>query len=71
MSKLIDEGLVADDWKNGEHKGIVTQSVVVIVVRQGNPKNIKGWDDLDQARRQDRDAEPRLLGSAKWNILAA
>src|SRR5687768_3340826 len=40
MTKLTDEGLVADTWKDGENKGIVTQSVVAIVVRKGNPKNI-------------------------------
>src|ERR1044071_1651070 len=38
MTKLTDEGLVADDWKSGDNKGILTQSVVAIVVRKGNPK---------------------------------
>src|SRR5690349_9528477 len=38
VTRLVDEGLVADDWNAGEHKGIVADSVVVIVVRKGNPK---------------------------------
>src|SRR6188472_1673573 len=46
MTKLTDENLVDQDWKSGANKGIVTQSVVAIVTRPGNPKNIKGWDDL-------------------------
>jgi len=46
VDRLVDEKLVADDWKFGPNKGVVTQSVVAIVVRKGNPKGIKGWDDL-------------------------
>src|SRR5215207_2464554 len=46
VTRLVDEGLVADDWNSGEHKGIVADSVVVIAVRKGNPKNIQGWDDI-------------------------
>ena len=43
VTRLVDAGLVADDWNTGPTKGILTQSVVSIVVRKGNPKNIKGW----------------------------
>ena len=46
VQKLVDEKLVADDWKSTPSKGILTQSVVVIVVRKGNPKHIENWDDL-------------------------
>jgi sulfate transport system substrate-binding protein len=61
VTKLVDEKLVADDWKSGPNKGVLTQSVVAIVVRKGNPKGIKGWDDLGQAGRQDRHPQPGLL----------
>ena len=71
MTKLTDEGLVADDWKDGDNKGIVTQSVVAIVVRKGNPKNIKGWDDLAKPGIKIVTPNPGSSGSAKWNILAA
>ena len=71
MTKLTDEGLVADDWKDGDNKGIVTQSVVAIVVRKGNPKNIKGWDDLVKPGIKIVTPNPGSSGSAKWNILAA
>jgi sulfate transport system substrate-binding protein len=71
VTKLTDENLVADDWKDGENKGILTQSVVTIVVRKGNPKNIKGWDDLVKPGIQIVTPNPGSSGSAKWNILAA
>ncbi len=61
VQKLVDEKLVADDWKSTPSKGILTQSVVVIVVRKGNPKNIQGWDDLVKPGRQDHHPEPRLV----------
>ena len=46
MTKLVDKGLVAQDWDAGATKGIVSTSVVAIVVRKGNPLGIHGWDDL-------------------------
>jgi sulfate/thiosulfate-binding protein len=71
MTKLTDEKLVADDWKSGATKGIATQSVVAIVVRKGNPKGIKGWDDLVKSGVKIVTPNPGSSGSAKWNILAA
>ena len=71
MTKLTDEGLVADDWKAGPNKGILTQSVVAIVTRKGNPKGIKSWDDLIKPGVKIVTPNPGSSGSAKWNILAA
>jgi sulfate/thiosulfate-binding protein len=71
MTKLTDEKLVADDWKTGANQGIVTQSVVAIVVRKGNPQGIKGWDDLAKPGLKIVTPNPGSSGSAKWNILAA
>jgi sulfate/thiosulfate-binding protein len=71
MTKLTDEKLVADSWKDGENKGIATQSVVAIVTRKGNPKNIKTWDDLAKPGIKIVTPNPGSSGSAKWNILAA
>jgi len=71
MTKLTDEKLVADSWKDGDNKGIATQSVVAIVVRKGNPKGIKGWDDLAKPGVKIVTPNPGSSGSAKWNILAA
>jgi sulfate/thiosulfate-binding protein len=71
MTKLTDEKLVADDWKAGPNQGIVTQSVVAIVVRKGNPQGIQGWDDLAKPGLKIVTPNPGSSGSAKWNILAA
>ena len=43
----------------------------MIVVRTGNPKNIKGWDDLVKPGVEIVTPNPASSGSAKWNILAA
>jgi sulfate/thiosulfate-binding protein len=71
MTKLTDENLVSQDWKSGANKGIATQSVVAIVTRKGNPKNIKTWDDLAKPGVKIVTPNPGSSGSAKWNILAA
>ena len=49
---------------------MVTDSVVVFVVREGNPKGIKSWDDL---QRDDGSHQPQPVhsGGARWNVMAA
>jgi sulfate/thiosulfate transport system substrate-binding protein len=71
VQKLVDAHLVSSNWKDTPSKGIVTQSVVVIVVRKGNPKHIKTWDDLVKPGVKIITPNPASSGSAKWNILAA
>jgi sulfate/thiosulfate transport system substrate-binding protein len=71
VSKLVDAKLVDSNWKDTPTKGIVTQSVVVMVVRKGNPKHIKSWDDLVKPGVKIITPNPASSGSAKWNILAA
>jgi ABC-type sulfate transport system substrate-binding protein len=43
VNKLVKEGLVADDWASTPTKGFVSNSVVVLMVRKGNPKGIHTW----------------------------
>jgi sulfate/thiosulfate transport system substrate-binding protein len=71
MTKLVDAGLVAKDWNAGEHKGMVTDSVVVFVVRKGNPKNIRTWADLVKPGIEVIEPNPFTSGGAKWNVMAA
>lgn len=71
VTRLVGEGLVADDWKDNETKGIATSSVVVFVVRAGNPDNIQTWDDLVKPGVEIITPNPGSSGSARWNILAA
>jgi len=71
MTKLVDKNLVAKDWAAGANKGIVSTSVVVIVVRKGNPLGIKGWADLTKPGVKIVTPNPGSSGSARWNVLAA
>jgi sulfate/thiosulfate transport system substrate-binding protein len=70
MTKLVDAGLVAKNWNAGDHKGMVTDSVVVLVVRKGNPKNIRTWDDLVKPGIEVIEPNPFTSGGAKWNIVS-
>jgi sulfate transport system substrate-binding protein len=71
VTRLVDEGLVAEDWNSGEHAGIVSDSVAVLVVRKGNPKNVTGWEDLVRDDIQIGAPNRGSSGSARWNILGA
>jgi sulfate/thiosulfate-binding protein len=71
VTRLVDEGIVGDDWKDNDTKGICTDSVVVMVVQKGNPKGIDSWDDLVQPGIGIVTPNPASSGSAKWNLLAA
>lgn len=46
-------------------------STIVLLVRKGNPKNIKDWDDLAREGVQVITANPKTSGGARWNYLAA
>lgn len=71
VDRLVDEGMVAEDWKDTPTNGIATSSVVVFVVRKGNPEGIQGWDDLIKPGVEIITPNPGSSGSARWNILGA
>jgi sulfate/thiosulfate transport system substrate-binding protein len=71
MTRLVKAGIVSKGWDANPYKGIVTDSVVVLVVRKGNPKHITGWDDLIKPGVDVITPNPSTSGSARWNILAA
>jgi sulfate/thiosulfate-binding protein len=71
MTKLVDAGLVAKDWNADEHKGMITNSVVAFIVRKGNPKGIRTWDDLVKPGVEVIEPNPFTSGGAKWNIMSA
>jgi sulfate transport system substrate-binding protein len=70
MTRLVDAGLVEPTWKDGPNEGLVTTSVVSFVVREGNPKNIRTWDDLLKPGVEVLTPNPFSSGAAKWNLLA-
>jgi sulfate transport system substrate-binding protein len=71
VTRLVEAGIVDKGWASDDHDGMVTDSVVVFAVREGNPKGIQGWDDL---LRDDVDVvtpNPFTSGGARWNVMAA
>ena len=71
IQRLVDAGLVAEDWNENEYNGIVEDSVVVFVVRPGNPKGIQTWDDLIAGDVEVLTPNPFTSGGARWNLMAA
>ena len=70
VTRLVKAGKVAQDWDAGVTRGMPFGSVVSLVVRKGNPKNIKDWDDLLAPGIEVVTPSPLSSGSAKWNLLA-
>jgi len=70
MQRLVDAGLVAANWDQNQYKGIVTDSVVTLMVRPGNPKHITSFDDLARDDVDVIDPNPATSGGARWNIMA-
>jgi sulfate transport system substrate-binding protein len=71
MAKLVDSGDVSKDWNQNATDGILTDSIVVFLVRKGNPLGIKTWEDLTKPGVKVITPNPESSGSAKWNLLAA
>ena len=71
MERLVEEGeIVAKDWNQNQHKGIATDSVVVILTRKGNPEGIKSFKDIEEKEVGVVTPNPFSSGSARWNIMA-
>jgi sulfate/thiosulfate transport system substrate-binding protein len=70
VARLVKAGKVSKDWDKDATKGVPFGSVVTLVVRPGNPKNIKDWDDLLRPGVEVITPSPLSSGSAKWNLLA-
>jgi len=65
-------GWITKDWqKRLPHNSAPYTSTIVFVVRQGNPKGIKDWDDLAKPGISVITPNPKTSGGARWNYLAA
>lgn len=71
VTRLVDSGLVAEDWNGNEWNGHLSNSVVVLVVRDGNPAGVQGWEDLAREDIEVVTPNPGSSGAARWNILGA
>jgi sulfate/thiosulfate-binding protein len=64
--------LVPADWqKRFPHQSAPYTSTIVFLVRKGNPKNIRDWEDLVKPGVQVITPNPKTSGGARWNYLAA
>jgi sulfate/thiosulfate transport system substrate-binding protein len=71
IDKIQKAGLIEKGWIDEfPNKSIVSQSVVALITKPGNPKQIKTWSDLAQPGLQIITANPKSSGVAKWNFLA-
>jgi sulfate/thiosulfate transport system substrate-binding protein len=71
MDRLVQTGQVAKTWDANPYHGIVSKSVVVFVLRNGNPKHIRTWDDLVKPGVQVVFPNPFSSGGARWDVMAA
>ena len=71
VTTLVKKGIVPSNWNKNPYHGMVTDSVVVFVVRDGNPKHIHSWADLTKSGVQVVTPNPFTSGGARWNVMAA
>src|SRR5207247_10042469 len=70
VSALVQKKLVPQSWNKDKWHGMVTRSVVVFVVRDGNPKKLETWSDLLKPGGQIVTPNPFTSGGARWNVIA-
>ena len=71
VDRLVSAGLVDKTWDKNAYHGIVSKSVVVFVLRNGNPKHIRTWDDLVKPGVDVVFPNPFSSGGARWDVMAA
>src|SRR3982074_3143140 len=72
IDEIGDRGLLAKDWqKKLPQNASPYTSTIVFLVRKGNPKGIKDWDDLGKPGLKVITPNPKTSGGARWNYLAA
>src|SRR5947209_7971546 len=71
VDRLVSAGLVDKNWDKNAYHGIVSKSVVVFVLRNGNPKHIRTWDDLVKPGVDVVFPNPFSSGGARWDVMAA
>ena len=72
IDAIAGKGLIQSDWqKRLPQNASPYTSTIVFLVRKGNPKGIKDWDDLVKANVSVITPNPKTSGGARWNYLAA
>lgn len=70
ITKLETAKLITHNWKSKKYNGFITRSVVAMVYRPGNPKNIKTWEDLTSDKVDVIYPSPKTSGGAMWIVNA-
>lgn len=70
IARLVKARKVSPAWDKDATGGVPFGSLVTLVVRSGNPKNIKSWDDLLRPGIEVITPSPLSSGAAEWNLLA-
>ncbi len=72
VDAIAKQGLIAKNWQTRlPHGSAPYRSTIVFLVRKGNPKHIKDWDDLVRKGIQVVAPNPKTSGGARWIYLAA
>ena len=72
IDAIADKGLLRPDWQRQlKANSTPYTSTIVFLVRKGNPKNIRTWDDLIKPGHSVITANPKTSGGARWAYLAA
>src|SRR5215475_11791898 len=72
IDEISDRGIIARDWQRRLPQNAAPYtSTVVFLVRKGNPKGIRDWDDLTKPGIKVVTPNPKTSGGARWNYLAA
>ena len=70
VDRIAEAGLITHDWRSKPDGGMVSTSIVVLAVREGNPLGIRDWADLARPGLEILTPDPQTSGGAKWNINA-
>ncbi|HEV8609796.1 MAG TPA: sulfate ABC transporter substrate-binding protein [Thermoanaerobaculia bacterium] len=70
IDKIAQAGLITHDWRAKPHGGMVSDSIVVLAVRPGNPKKVLDWPDVTRSGLNVLTPDPKTSGGAQWNINA-
>ena len=72
INAIAQRGLIDKNWQERlPHHSSPYTSTIVFLVRKGNPKGIKDWNDLTKPGIQIITPNPKTSGGARWNFLAA
>ena len=72
IDAIAEKGIIAKDWQSRlPDNSAPYTSTIVFLVRKGNPKGIKDWNDLVKPGVSIITPNPKTSGGARWNYLAA